>query len=438
MAPAKGAGADPYVPGHGDLSYDVEHYDLDLTYDVVKNRLSGDARIQAVANETISSCALDLHGLSVSKVTIDGAAVRYRAGHDSVGVRLGTELPAGTRFVIQLRYSGHPAPVKLRHLGTAGWEELSEGAIVAGQPHGAPSWFPCNDRPSDKATYRISVTAPSPFRVVANGRLVETRQHASTTSWVFEQDEPMATYLAAVHVGHYELFEPDGPVPTYAVLPHRLVAEYDTAFAQQPAMIEAFIRRFGPYPFGSYTVVVTDDDLEIPLEAQGMATFGANFLCSGWESERLVAHELAHQWFGNSLTIGSWRDIWLHEGFACYAEWLWSEDSGQASADEHAREHHARLEKLDQDVLLCDPGPDLMFDDRVYKRGALLLHALRLTIGEDAFAALLRDWVETRAHGTVSTRTFTGFAGRHARRDLTGLFEAWLNSRALPDLPAAR
>ena len=109
---------------------------------------------------------------------------------------------------------------------------------------------------------------------------------------------------------------------------------------------------------------------------------------------RLVAHELSHQWFGNSLTLGSWQDIWLHEGFACYAEWIWSEESGGPSAHERAEEHHEKLADLDQDLVLADPGPELMFDDRVYKRGALTLHALRLTVGDDAFFALLRGWTD--------------------------------------------
>ena len=432
------SGADPYVPGHGDLSFDVTRYELDLDYDVDANRLAGTATLFCVAREDTAELRLDLHGLDVSKVTLDRAPVKFRDRRDALVVRPAQPVPVGTPFVLTVRYAGHPAPLSSGALGSAGWEELEDGVIVAAQPHGAPSWFPCNDRPSDKATYRVSLAVDHGYRVVANGRLVSSRRRAGSVVWVHEQDQPMATYLAAVHVGRYELRTDDGDVPLHTVFPARVGDALAGTLGEQRAMMETFTRLFGPYPFDAYTVVVTDDDLEIPLEAQGMSTFGANFLTGTWDSVRLVAHELAHQWFGNSLTLGHWRDIWLHEGFACYAEWLWSEESGGPTADEHAREHHARLAGLDQDLLLADPGPELMFDDRVYKRGALLLHALRLTVGDDAFVELLRGWTAKHAHGTVNTAAFVEFADLSTGRELGDLFDAWLQRQALPELPPAR
>jgi aminopeptidase N len=327
--------------------------------------------------------------------------------------------------------------VSSRKLGHAGWEELTDGVIVAGQPHGAPSWFPCNDRPSDKAAYRITISAPSAYRVVSNGTLTSSSRHASSTTWVYEQPEPMATYLATVQIGRYQLLEIDATVPMYAAVPRAATSKYDAAFGQQPEMLKTFTRLFGDYPFAGYTVVVTEDELEIPLESQGLSTFGANFLTTEWHAERLIAHELSHQWFGNSLTLGHWRDIWLHEGFACYSEWLWSEESGKDSAHERAVEHWRLLEDADQDLVLGDPGPELMFDDRVYKRGALLLHALRLTLGDGEFFELLRDWVSEHAHSTVSTEMFIDFAERTTGLDLKEFFDAWLTQEELPDLPDA-
>lgn len=428
---------DDYFPASGDLSYDVFHYDLRIDYRLERNHLQGLARIDAVARTDVDELHLDLRGLKVSKVAIDAVTVaKFSVKRDKVVIRTKDVIEEGQRFRITIAYGGNPRPVPDGG-DEMGWEELHDGVIVAGQTNGAPSWFPCNDRPANKASYRIEVGAPSAYFVVANGTLTARRRGPGSTTWVYEQPEPMATYLATVHIGRYVSHDvPGSPIPMKAVLPEALVGRYDAAFGRQPEMVEFFAALFGPYPFREYTVVVTEDELEIPLEAQGLSAFGSNFLTDDWDSVRLVAHELAHQWFGNSLTLVTWRDIWLHEGFACYCEWLWSEESGSRSAHERAIEHWGRLAEKDQDLELGDPGPDDMFDDRVYKRGALLLHALRLTTGDETFFAILREWVSRNAHGSVTTQMFMDLAQELAGDDLGELFKHWLQDVALPDLPA--
>jgi aminopeptidase len=317
-----------------------------------------------------------------------------------------------------------------------GWEELTDGVIVAGQPDGAPSWFPCNDHPSDKASYSIAVTTDPGYHVVANGVLTERMVMSSRERWCYEQVEPMSTYLATVQIGRYKVLETAAaPVRQLAAVPERLQALFRHDFGRQHEMMVLFERLFGPYPFASYTVVVADDELEIPLEAQGLSVFGRNHLDGRRGAQRLVAHELAHQWFGNSVTAGRWQDIWLHEGFACYAEWLWSEGSGGSSADVLARRAYERLAGLPQDIAVGDPGPERMFDDRVYKRGALTLHAVRLTVGDGTFFDTLRAWTRTHAHGTAVTDDFVDLATRHSDTPLRELFHAWLCQAPLPKLP---
>ncbi|NUR08605.1 MAG: M1 family metallopeptidase [Nocardioidaceae bacterium] len=431
------SGADPYVSGHGDTSYDVTHYDLDLDYSIHGNHLEGRARLTLVTREEVDRVELDLHGLKVGKVGLDGGPAKHTTRRNRLVVRLPRTAPAGEEHTVTVRYAGNPKPVRKRHLGTAGWEELTDGVIVAGQPHGAPSWFPCNDRPSNKATYRVAVSASSDYRVVGNGRLVDRRRGSRTTTWVYEQRQPMATYLATLQIGRYDVVRlAERPVPVRAVLPHRLRPRLDDALGRQADMLRYFADLFGDYPFDGYTVVVTEDDLEIPLESQGLSVFGANFLRPDWDAVRLVAHELSHQWFGDSLTACSWQDIWLHEGFACYCEWLWSEESGGPAAHEHANRHWGRLAELDEDLVLDDPGPDLMFDDRVYKRGALFLHVLRLTVGDDAFFSTLRAWVSEHAYGNVTTQMFLAFVAARTGHDVDALAEAWLSRPELPELPA--
>jgi len=426
---------DPYLPKNGNLGYRVSRYELDLEYKVAINRLSGSATITAATLTELAEFTLDLSdAMTVSKVLVNGKrAAHFDSRERKLRVRLASTLPSGAAMSIVVHYRGAPRPIR-SYWGDVGFEELTDGALVAGQPNGAASWFPCDDHPSAKASYRIRISADNPYRVIANGKLVSRRRRAAQTIWAYEQPEPTSTYLVTLQIGIYEAVQlTTTPVPMNAALPERLRRNFDHDFARQPEMMALFVELFGPYPLANgYAVVVTDDALDIPLEAQGVSIFGANHCDGSRSSERLVAHELAHQWFGNSVTVRQWRDIWLHEGFACYAEWLWSEHSGGPHADQLARGYHDRLRKAPQNLLLTDPGPRDMFDDRVYKRGALTLHTLRRELGDGKFFALLKDWTTRYRHASVVTDDFTTLAADYSDHSLAPLWDAWLYSRALP------
>ncbi|MBV1780909.1 M1 family metallopeptidase [Paeniglutamicibacter sp. ABSL32-1] len=446
---------DAYLPRSGSADYRVAHYDLDLDCKLGGNRLDGRATITAVAVTELQRIVLDLSGLRASRCQVNGSKVTrstQKAGR--LELHLATPVPAGEQFSVEIRYGGVPN-VRQGTWGEVGWEELTDGVLVAGQPNGAPTWFPCNDHPSQKATYRISVNTDAGYRPVCNGQLVDRQRRSSRERWTYEVNEPMATYLATLQIGRYELRSLAGtevaaaplggrhsgaptPVPQLVAANTSQLRRASSALADQPRMMETFIEAFGPYPFADYTVVVTEDDLEIPLEAHGISILGNNHLLPGWEQQRLIAHELSHQWFGNSLTVGSWEDIWLHEGFACYAEWIWSEASGGPSADARAREAWAMLDSLEQDLPIGDPGPQDMFDDRVYKRGALTLHALRLAAGDRAFFAMLRAWTGARRHGTVTYGLFRDHVDTHLPTALSAeaFLRPWLFEKELPVLPA--
>lgn len=435
------AGVDPYTLDHGSTAYRVDRYELELDCRLGSNKLIGRAVLRCVALKSTSQLVLDLVGLRASKIQLDGRKIQkfsQRAEH--LVVALPSVLEPGHEFSLDVRYEGNPQP-RRGLWGEVGWEELNDGVLVAGQPNGAASWFPCNDHPRHKSTFRIAVTTDDNYRAVCNGKLISRTRKSSRETWSYEQAEPMATYLATVQIGRYELMplNPENThhrVSQFAAVSADLAEEAREGLRRQPDMMRTFEDCFGPYPFAHYTAVVTDDELEIPLEAQTLSIFGRNHLSGAWEAQRLIAHELSHQWFGNSLTASSWKDIWLHEGFACYAEWLWSEESGTLPVAERARAAWKKLGTLPQDLKVGDPGPELMFDDRVYKRGALALHAVRIAAGDSAFFDFLQQWTTAKRHGSVSTTEFIAAADAAVPGlDAAAVLGPWLYGTELPALP---
>ena len=435
-APLTTAPVDPYLPDAPAAGLLPRHYDLDLTVNLGSNRLTGTAVITADVPEKTSEFVLDLVGLKVKTVTVSGQQVaKTRQVKDRLIVTLKKSVSAGSEVTVKVAYEGSPGP-RRGLWGDVGWEELTDGVLVAGQPNGAPTWFPCVDHPAVKATFRIAVWADAGYRVIANGQLVDTAKKGSSHRWVYEERHPTSTYLAALQIGRYDVVESDGVVGFAAS--NATARRARTALKDQRAMFDFFSDRFGPYPFTTYTSVVSDDTLEIPLEAMEMSLFGLNHMTGSWENQRLIAHEMAHQWWGNAVTVRQWMHVWLHEGFACYAEWLWSEESGHSTADAQAHRAWLGLKFKAKDLLLADPGAEDMFDDRVYKRGALTLHALRARLGDQRFFTALRALQSAFRDSVLTTDEALTVLSEAAGDD--GLRDAvtpWLFETALPPFPAA-
>ncbi|MFB9903115.1 M1 family metallopeptidase [Allokutzneria oryzae] len=425
--------ADSYHPAHGNGGYRVTHYDLNLHYTPRSGGLDATAVITATASHALSGFSLDLHELTVSDVQVAGAAAGFTHSAGKLHVHPGRVLAAGEQFDVRVRYSGRPGPIRTSW-GEIGWDATEDGVVVASQPLGAPSWFPCNDHPSDKAGYLIEVTVPESYQVVANGTLTGTSLDSGQVTWSYAHPGPMATYLATVNIGRFSFVQQGGSrVPLRNAFPPGAAEDFATDFGRQPEIINLFERLFGPYPFEVYGSVVVNAELQAPMETQTFSVFGTNHLDGARGYEHYVAHELAHQWFGNNVTAADWRHIWLHEGFATYAEWLWSENSGGASAEAHAVRAWSELSTSAQDIRIGDPGPRNMFDDRVYLRGAHTLHALRRTVGDDGFFDVLRTWGQKYRGGNVTTDQFIAHAEQRTRRTLSPMFQRWLFTEELPD-----
>lgn len=432
---------DPYFPGYGSGGYLVNHYALDLSYSRTVGVIAGTASVRILPFAALSGLSLDLAAnLTVLSVKVDGTAATFTRLSDKLHIRLPQVARSGQMTLLEIAYTGQPQTVPIAGVGNVGWQAVGGGTGVFGLPVGAFTWYPCADHPSLKAAYEISVTAPSDLTVVANGRLVGKTRQGFGTKWTYRHDGPMATALTTVQIGEFALDTSNGPagIQLRNAYPQHLAGAAAYDLGRQGQMLTTFAGLFGPYPFDVFGTAALD---ALPVQHFGAQTLGLiqGSLIDGKRShEDVVARGLAHQWFGASVSVASWRDIWLSSAFATYGSWLWSEKSGRTGADASARAAMAQLRNAPQNIVLADPGAQRILDPRVELRGACFLHALRLNMGDTTFFELLRVWCNRNQSGSAQTGDFTALVPNvYSGQDLTTLMASWVIQAPLPDLPVA-
>ncbi|WP_427892000.1 M1 family metallopeptidase [Kribbella sp. GL6] len=432
---APGAG-DPYFPDMGNGGYDVGHYDIKLAYDPGTKAISATTTIVARATQNLSRFDLDFQGpLKISKLSVNGRAAAYtRTGAQELVITPPHGLWRGTTFVVSVTYAGVPRKIDDPALGISGWVATKDGAVALNQPIGAATYYPVNDTTDDKATYTQTVTVPTGLTVLANGEPGPTTTHSGRTTFRWQMNQPMASELAMLAIGKYDVTRgrtADGR-PNITAIGRSIdtKAGQGKVFNQTTAQIVQWESSlYGRYPFSSTGGILADLGVGYALETQGRPVYDQS---SSKVSGDLLAHELGHQWFGDSLSPVHWSDIWLNEGFATYSEWLYQEKFNGVPVQQSFAETYAG--EKDWSGKVADPGRDHIFDDLVYNRGAMTLQALRLKIGDRAFFQVLKEWPATYRHGNVSTQTFIRFVERVTHRDLGAFFQTWLYQPGKPAL----
>jgi aminopeptidase N len=440
---------DPYFPLEGNGGYDAQHYDLALSYDPPTKRLEGTVTMTARATQNLSRFDLDLQQLEVSQVTVNGRRATFTRNGQELTITPRHGIAKNSRFAVAVTYGGVPqtivgSPVVFG--SPYGFVHTDDGAFMGDEPNASSTWFPSNDHPSDKASYTFRVTVPKDRSVIANGRLVSQRTKGDKATFVWDEKLPMASYLATADIGQWQFKNgktPGGIPETVAVDPK--LAGRDPNHPDPMAFFwdttaeatDLWSKTFGKYAFDS-TGAIADlatyngQAIGFSLETQTRPLY------SDVRSTGTIAHELAHQWFGDAVSVRDWDDIWLNESFATFAANLWTEKHGGTTVHDTARAVYNRHSATDTwwNVVIANPQRDTMFHDRVYSGGGMVLEFLREKIGDDAFFNLLHTWYEQHKYGNGSTEQFTALANKIAHQDLGPFFQTWIYSTGKPALPA--
>jgi aminopeptidase N len=439
-APAPHPGADgvgdPYFPQLGNGGFDVRHYGLDVAYDPDTDRLDGRTTITARATQNLSSFDLDLQKLEVTKIEVNDRRAKFTREGDEIRVSPRDSLRKNRTFTVTVTYGGVPEPLSgpIVFGSDYGWMKTADGVFVACEPNAASTWFPSSDHPGDKATFDIRIKAPKGLTGVSNGRLVGTYDKGNRTVAHWRESKPMATYLATATIGRFNVRQGTTPAGTPIYVAIDPVLENSNNVDVYEVTAEAtdyWSKIFGPYPFEETGAIVDDmPQAGFSLETQTKPVYSAV------RSESTIVHELAHQWFGDSVSVEKWKHIWLNEGFATYSQWLWSEHKGTQSAhDAFLAGYNARpADAAFWQTVVGDPQRDTMFASAVYQRGAMTLQVLRERIGDKAFFALLPAWTRQNRHGNVNTDDFIRLAEKISGKQLDSLFQTWLFTKGKPAL----
>jgi aminopeptidase N len=426
---------DPYFPRQGNGGYNAQHYAIYFRYSVQTRRMLGHTTIHAMATESLSRFDLDLRRrIHVSSVRVNGQSAHFAQPAAQVQELVITPahvLPAGQRFTVAVHYAGHPDSIRDPDDALDGFIRTNDGAVLLNEPQGAPTWFPVNDTPDDKATYDVTVRVGKGHTVMSNGRLVRVREHRHTHTFFWSLNKPVSSYLITATIGKFEHWTGRSAkgVPYRIAVDPTVAAASKPVLEQLPHIIDFFSAKYGKYPFDQAGAIVDNAPyVGYALECASRPVFDRA------PSRGDLSHELAHQWFGDDVTLRRWRDIWLNEGFAEFSQWLWGEHRGGPTTYQRLQDV---LSRPAGDSIWSPPpanpgGAANVFAGSVYIRGAATLAALRHKLGSPTFFSILRGWVAGHRYSNGVVPGFTRYAERVSHRNLHDFFHKWLYASGKP------
>ncbi|MGW0986261.1 M1 family metallopeptidase [Streptomyces sp. NPDC002486] len=434
---------DRLFPYLGNPGYDVASYDLSFTYPGGNSKpLRAVTTIDAWTTADLDRVNLDFAHGKVESVEVDGHLAQFHTAGEDLVITPEDSVPDGTWMRITVRHTSDPVRAG------GGWVRTADGLAMANQADAAHLVFPCNDHPSDKAMFTIRVTAPDGNTVVANGLPAGVEKSGGATTWTYRNQHPMATELAQVSIGRSTVLHRTGPhgLPVRDVVPTEHRKALEPWLGKTPGQITWMESKVGRYPFETYGLLVADASIGFQLETQTLSLFERELftdrLYPSWYAESIMVHELAHQWFGNSVSPRTWSDLWLNEGHATWYEALYAEEQADKPMRDRMKAAYGASDRWRAagGPPAAPKAPDAgrktsIFRPNVYDGAALVLYALRQEIGRPAFERLERAWVERYRDDTATTADFVRLATEISGRDLDGFFQGWLYGEKTPPMP---
>lgn len=417
--------------------FDIQHYEINLQINDVTRWIGGNVQAIVLAEENLSQIQYELHNLTVSQVMVNNLPVTFT--HTAGIITIPVNANAGDTFITNVFYSGYPQLSP--NLYQIGMIFSTNSVFTISDPDAGRYWWPSYDHPWDKATVDLHIRMRSDWKVAANGLrqgIVDHGDGTSTTTWIGYH--PMTTYLVCITAGPY--VEINQSSQNTDIQSFVLQNQYNNAlvdFASLPSIVDYYSSIFGAYPFEKYGQAVVSMSTYGAMEHQTMTTLG-NFIITGNNTyELIIAHELAHQWYGNCVSFLDFPDVWLSESFATYAEHLWVDkrdgwNAATAYVNSSYHQYYINWENSAGAQTIYNPTFYNYFTPPSYEKGAAVLHMLRLKMGDVAFFQLLQNWVITYAHGNAITAEFQAMAEQISGLDLQQFFQQWIYSPGIPSL----